>query len=90
MMQREITEKALLLDGEGRIAQPGWARRMNYVYNRESARSTPINLKEWNFYQFLRDHWAVQLTICHLSYACNAAVTLLSLDTGVKRQEGRL
>ncbi len=90
MMQREITEKALLLDGEGRIAQPGWARRMNYVYNRESARSTPINLKEWNFYQFLRDHWAVQLTIGHLSYACNAAVTLLNLDTGEKREEGRL
>lgn len=63
---------------------------MNYIYNRELARKNPFNLKEWDFYQFIRDCWVVQLTIGHLSYACNAAVTLLNLDTGEKREEGRL
>ena len=90
MTQREITARTPLLDGRGQIAQPGWARRMNYIYNREQARRNPFNLKEWNFYQFIKGHWAVQLTIGHLSYACNAAVTLLDLDTGEKREEGRL
>ena len=90
MTQREITARTPLLDRRGRIAQPGWARRMNYVYNRELARKNPFNLKEWDFYQFIRDRWVVQLTIGHLSYACNAAVTLLNLDTGEKREEGRL
>lgn len=90
MTQREITSRTLLLDGRGRIAQPGWAKRMSYIYNRGLARKNPFNLKEWDFYQFIRGHWAVQLTIGHLSYACNAAVTLLDLDTGAKWEEGRL
>ena len=81
-MQNEITKRTLLLDKRGRIAQSGWSRRMNYVYNRERAHINPVNLKEWNFYQFIKDHIVVQLTIGHLSYAHNAAVTVLDLDTG--------
>lgn len=90
MTQREIGEKTLLLDGRGQIAQPGWSPRMNFVYNRENARKTPFNLKEWNFYQFIKGHWVVQLTIGHVSYACNATATLLDLDTGEKRETGRM
>ena len=81
-MQREITKKTPLLDKRGKVATPGWARRMYYVYNRERARRNPVNLKEWNFYQLIKDHMVVQLTIGHVSYACNAAVTVLDLDTG--------
>ena len=89
-MQREITEKTVLLDPKGRLAAPGWARRMHYVYNREQARINPVNLKEWNFYQFIKDRWAVQLTIGHVSYACNVTATLLNLDTGEKREVSRM
>lgn len=86
MTQREITEKTALLDGKGCLAAPGWARRMWYVYNRERAKTTPINLKEWDFYQFIKDRWVVQLTIGHVSYACSVTATLLNLDTGEKRE----
>ena len=85
-MQREITERTVLLDKKGRLDKPGWARRMYYVYNREQAKATPINLKEWNFYQFIKDRWVVQLTIGHVSYACSVTATLLNLDTGEKRE----
>ena len=67
-MQREITKKTLLLDKRGKVAQPGWARRMYYIYNRERARRNPVNLKEWNFYQLIKDRMVVQLTIGHVSY----------------------
>ena len=89
-MQREITEKTVLLDPKGRLAAPGWARRMHYVYRREQAHKTPFTLKEWNFYQFIKDRWVVQLTIGHVSYACNVTATLLNLDTGEKREAGRM
>ena len=89
-MQREITEKTVLLDGEGRLAMPGWASRMHYVYNRERAKATPINLQEWIFYQFIKDRWVVQLTIGHVSYACSVTATLLNLDTGEKRDVSRM
>ena len=85
-MQREVTEKTLLLDGRGRLAQPGWAPRMRFAYNREKVRKNPFNLKEWNFYQFIKDRWVVQLTIGHLSYACSVTAGLLNLDTGEKRE----
>ena len=71
MAQREITEKTILLDKRGRLAEPGWARRMNYVYNREKARKNPFNLKEWNFYQFIKGHWVVQHSC--LGYECSWA-----------------
>ncbi len=83
-------QKIVLLDGLGRLYRPGWASRMNYHYNREQARKTPFNLKEWNFYQFIKDRWVVQLTIGHVSYACNVAAALFSLDTGEKREVGRM
>ena len=85
-MQRELTEKIVLLNQKGCLARPGWARQMHYIYNRERAKTTPINLKEWNFYQFIKDHWVVQLTIGHVSYACSVTATLLNLDTGEKRE----
>ena len=88
-MQREIKEKTVLLDGKGRLARPGWARRMNYLYNRDQAKRNPFNLKEWNFYQFIKNRWVVQLTIGHVSYACSVTATLLNLDTGEKREVSR-
>lgn len=85
-MQHQVTGTAPLLDGRGRLCEPGWASRMNFIYNREQARKNPFNLKEWNFYQFIKDRWVVQLTIGHLSYACSVTAGLLNLDTGEKRE----
>ena len=82
-------QKLVLLGGDGRLYRPGWASRMNYAYNREQAKKNPFNLKEWNFYQFIKGHWVVQLTIGHVSYACSVTATLLNLDTGEKREVNR-
>lgn len=90
MNQREITQKTPLLDKEGRLSDPGWASRMNFVYNREQAKKNPFNLKEWNFYQFLKAPWVVQLTIGHTSYMGSASVNLLNIQTGEKRELGRM
>lgn len=83
-MQHEILKRTFLLDDDGRLAEPGYATKMNFVYNREKVKKTPFNLKEWNFYQFIQDHWVVQMTVGHVSYMCSATATLLDLDAGEK------
>ncbi len=83
-MQHEILKRTFLLDDDGRLAEPGYATKMNFVYNREKVKKTPFNLKEWNFYQFIQDHWVVQMTVGYVSYMCSATATLLDLDTGEK------
>ncbi len=82
-MQREIKKKIPLLGKNGTILKKGYAKKMNYIYNRENVKQ-PWILKEWNFYQFIKDHYAVQLTIGHLTYICSVTATLIDLDTGKK------
>ncbi|MFA5236130.1 MAG: DUF2804 domain-containing protein [Bacilli bacterium] len=90
MKQIEITKKTPLLDGKGVLVAPGYARRMHYTYNRENARRFPFKLKEWDFYQFIKDDKVIQLTIGHLSYAASATATLIDLTTGKKDSLGVL
>ncbi|MFA5236177.1 MAG: DUF2804 domain-containing protein [Bacilli bacterium] len=90
MNQHEITKKTPLLNHKGELINPGFARTMNYVYNREEARYFPFKLKEWDFYQFSKGDYVIQLTIGHLSYAASATATLINLKTGKKHSMGGL
>ena len=83
-MQKQITEKCVLLNKNGTLAVKGYATKMNIEYNRKYAKSFPCKLKEWIFYQFVKDHYAVQLTIGHLTYVCSVTATVIDLDTGKK------
>lgn len=83
-MQKQITEKCALLNKNGTLAVKGYATKMNIEYNRKYAKSFPCKLKEWIFYQFVKDHYAVQLTIGHLTYVCSVTATVIDLDTGKK------
>ena len=84
MNQKEITKKTLLLNHRGQLNEPGYATKMNFVYNRDKARSFPFKLKEWNFYQFIQGDYVIQMTIGHLSYACSVTATLINLKSGKK------
>ena len=86
-MQHEIITQTPLLDDKGRLTDPGWARRMHYVYAREKARGL---LKEWDFYQMLEGDMLLQLTIGHVSYMASFSATLLNLSTGKRRTFGRM
>lgn len=90
MKQVEIIDKTLLLNHKGELVNPGYARSMNYIYNREKARSFPFKLKEWDFYQFIKGDKVMQLSIGHLSYAASATATLINLTTGKKLSIGDL
>ncbi len=89
-MQREIRQKTNLIGKNGELLEKGYATRMNFIYNREEIKTFPIKLKEWNFYQFIKDHYSLQLTFGHVSYMCSVTATLINLDTGEKYELGTM
>lgn len=83
-MNHEIKKKTKLLKPDGTLVEKGYASRMRFVYNREYAKPSPMPLKEWNFYQFQSDNYVLQMTLGHLSYIGQMAVTLIDISTGEK------
>ena len=53
-MQHEITQAIPLLDEQGELTQPGWARRLLPVYDRSRVRGVPLRLKERDCYLVMR------------------------------------
>lgn len=89
-MQYEVIKESPLLTKDGHLAVKGYAKKMNFVYNQENAKSFPLKLKEWNFYQIQKDHYILQLTLGHVSYMCSVSATLINLDTGEKYEFGTM
>lgn len=90
MTQHEVTRPTPLLDRRGNLTEPGWARRMVFDYDRKGIRARPFALKEWDFFQIQLGAWVLQVTIGHVSYAGNAAATLMDPATGEKHSFSRL
>ena len=85
-MQNEIKNKTLLLDDKGHLNSKGYAKQMNFIYNRDKVKSFPLKLKEWNFYQFSNGEYVLQLTIGHVSYMCSVSVNLINIKTGLRKE----
>lgn len=89
-MEHQVTKKTELLTDRGHLKEKGYATKMNFLYNREKAKAFPLKLKEWNFYQIVKDHYVLQLTLGHVSYMCSVAATLIDLNTGKKYELGAM
>ncbi len=85
----EITSKQKLLNKNGTLANPGYAKHMLYAYDRSKVKCAPLRLKEWDFYQIHFGHIALQITMGHISFASSVSATLIDLDTGKRRTVGR-
>ena len=80
-MQNEIAQKVKLLDKEGRVINPGYAKKMMYEYNREDIKAGPLAKKEWDFYQIIIDNWVLKLTIGNISYVAQFSAELFNVET---------
>ena len=89
-MNHEVKNQQKLLNKHGHLNEKGYAKHMNFVYNRECVKEFPLKLKEWNFYQFQKDHYVIQLTIGHVSYMSQASINVIDLDTGRKWSIGTM
>ena len=63
MRQHEITRVRPLLDRNGNIAEPGYARRLLPVYKRADIKAPAHRIKEWDYYLVNNGRFAVALTV---------------------------
>ena len=76
-MQHEITEQGLLLNPDGTLREPGWARTPVLDYNRHSIKAPQLRIKEWDYYLIQDDEYAVALTLSNLGYAGLMSVSVV-------------
>ena len=77
-MQHEIREAIPLLDSEGNLTQPGYAKRLLPIYDRSKVKGGFARLKEWDYYYIGNDRFGVALTIADNSYMGLDSISFLS------------
>lgn len=79
-MQHEITRAIPLLDAQGNLTEPGYAKRLLPVYDRAKVKGGFARLKEWDYYYVGNDCFGVALTIADNSYMGLDSISFLSFD----------
>lgn len=77
--QIEVKEPIKLLNKDGSLTQPGWAKRNIIEYNREDIRASKWAVKEWDFYQVGCKDFIVQFNFFNISLASAATIGYVNL-----------
>ncbi len=87
MRNHEITERQSLLNAQGNIQEPGWARKPYWIYSREDIKAPAARIKEWDYYIVVHDgkrngteSFAAAFTISDDGYVGLQSVSLLHLE----------
>ena len=78
MRNHEVTNEQLLLDENGKIAEPGWARRPVWKYDRSRIKSPAFRIKEWDYYLVMNEDYAAAFTLSDDGYIGLQSVSLLN------------
>ncbi|MCR4611066.1 MAG: DUF2804 domain-containing protein [Lachnospiraceae bacterium] len=86
MRNHEVTKEQNLLNEQGEIAEPGWARRQYQKYIRRDIKAKPHRIKEWDYYMVMHDggeedSYAICFTISDDGYVGLQSVSLLKLSS---------
>lgn len=68
MKSHLISSTGYLLDGEGRLREPGYALRPPFYYDHRQIQASPMRIKDWDYYLVNDDEYAVALTFSDLGY----------------------
>lgn len=80
-MQHEITVSRPLLDENGNIAEPGYAKKLLPVYRREDVKANKtMRLKEWDYYLISNGRFALALTIDNNGYMNMNSVSVMDFE----------
>ncbi len=80
--QHEITEPQPLLNEEGDIAEPGYAKRLLWQYNREDIMVHPARVKEWDCYVVNNQDYGMVIIISDAGFLGNLFVSLIDFKAG--------
>jgi hypothetical protein len=89
-MQKEIRENAPLFDASGKLANPGYARRMVFDYDRRNIRASKWRIKEWDYYAVLSADFGFTCTIADLGYSYLVAANVLDFTEGTIRTKSKI
>ena len=81
-MQHEITAPLPLLDRQGNLTEPGWARSLLWDYRRAAVKASPLRIKEWDYYLINNGRFALALTIDDNGYMGLDSISLLNFEEG--------
>ena len=79
-MQRRVTAPGPLLDGQGRLTEPGWATSLVKQYERDKIKKSALRVKEWDYYCVVSDRYALALTVADNGYMGLDSVSLMDFD----------
>ena len=79
-MQHEITKPQRLLDENGNIKEPGFAKKMLYEYHRSDVKAKNWRIKEWDYYYIGNQHYGLALTIGDNGFAGALSTSILEFD----------
>lgn len=80
IMQHEITKPQRLLDENGNIKAPGFAKKMLYEYHRSDVKAKNWRIKEWDYYYIGNQHYGLALTIGDNGFAGALSTSILEFD----------
>ncbi|MFX1579289.1 MAG: DUF2804 domain-containing protein [Promethearchaeota archaeon] len=84
--QHRITEPIDLLDGNGELAQPGYATQLFWRYDRNKIKAGWHRIKEWDYYYILNEKYGITFTMSDLGFAGLMAVAWLDFERGTFTQ----
>ncbi len=80
-MQKEIVEKAKLLDEQGNIATPGYAKTYMLGYDRADIKAKKSRIKEWDYFYIQAGDYALCLTVADMGYVGAISATVMDFVT---------
>ena len=79
-MQHEIVEIIPLLDKNGNLTQPGYAKKLLPIYDRSKVKGGLTRLKEWDYYYVGNHRFGVAMTIADNSYMALDSISFLCFE----------
>ncbi len=79
-MQNEITSNVPLLDKNGHLNRPGFAKRLYWHYDRNAIKASHLKIKEWDYYYIINNNFCVALTIADNSYMGLDSISFISFS----------
>ena len=80
MNQHEILSAVSLLNENGDLTEPGFARRLLPVYRRSDIKASAMRIKEWDYYLISNGHFALALTVADNGYMGMDSISLIDLE----------
>ena len=76
-MQHEITSKQKLLNANGNITEPGFAKKLYWEYSRNDIKAPKFRIKEWDYYYIGNQDFGLCLTISDSGYVSCLSISLM-------------